>query len=47
MSQNELGQQLGLAKQNISAMKRETRDINNANARKLAEIIQTSPVKFI
>ncbi len=47
LSQKELGDKLGIAKQNISAMERGTRGISKANARKLAEIFQTSPAKFI
>lgn len=47
MSQKELGEKLGVAKQNISAMERGTRGISKANAHKLAEIFQTSPARFI
>ena len=47
MSQKELGDKLGVAKQNISAMERGTRGISKANAHKLAEIFQTSPAGFI
>ncbi|MDA3940344.1 MAG: helix-turn-helix transcriptional regulator [Spirochaetia bacterium] len=47
ISQKELGDKLGVAKQNISAMERGTRGISKANAHKLAEIFQTSPVRFI
>jgi DNA-binding XRE family transcriptional regulator len=47
ISQKELGEKLGLAKQNISAMERGSRGISKANAHKLAEIFQTSPARFI
>ena len=47
MSQAELGEKLGIAKQNISAMERGSRGISKAIARDLAEIFQISPGRFI
>ncbi len=47
LSQKQLGDKLGIAKQNISAMERGTRGISKANTRKLAEIFHTSPARFI
>ncbi len=47
MSQTQLGEKLGMAKQNISAMERGTRGISKATAHQLAEIFQVSPGRFI
>ncbi len=47
MSQAELGDKLGVAKQNISAMERGSRGISKAIARDLAKIFQVSHGRFI
>ncbi|MEA1910311.1 MAG: helix-turn-helix transcriptional regulator [Spirochaetota bacterium] len=47
MSQAELGEKLGIAKQNISVMERGARGISKAMARDLAELFQISPGRFI
>lgn len=47
MSQTELGEKLGIAKQNISAMERGTRGISKAVSHDLADIFQVSPGRFI
>jgi DNA-binding XRE family transcriptional regulator len=47
MSQTELGEKLGIAKQNVSAMERGVRGISKAMAHELAEIFQVSPGRFI
>lgn len=47
MSQTDLGEKLGIAKQNISAMERGSRGISKAMAHDLAEIFNVSPGRFI
>ncbi|MDA3957937.1 helix-turn-helix transcriptional regulator [Oceanispirochaeta sp.] len=47
LSQTELGEKLGIAKQNISAMERGSRGISKAIAHELSDIFQVSPGRFI
>ena len=47
LTQNQLGEKLGVVKQNISAMEKGTRGISKSTAHKLAEIFQISAGRFI
>ncbi|MDF1568278.1 MAG: helix-turn-helix transcriptional regulator [Spirochaetaceae bacterium] len=47
MTQVDLGNRLGILKQNVSAMERGARGISKSTAYKLAEIFQTEPGRFI
>ena len=47
MTQTELAQKLGMLKQNISGMENGSRGISKTTAKKLAEIFQISPARFI